>query len=259
MVVVGNRSPLSTGSEGEAEAVMRGSCSMAIDAAMPCLHPRVASPTDLIESMNLSLTPNNWKICGGLTPAPWPTPLRPFTTPSAQRGFCTIPACIASFRHLAPMLGYAATIKIRGSAPPASPAAYPDRHRVVGLYQFAANAARGCRAGRIDHPGRPRFALGAVHINILRRSTVSARSPTAPCATSGGGKLGFQLFTGSVSVSHAYVHIVEFGTPVEVGGLKIHSGDLIHGDLHGVQSIPLDLAAENSRSGGSESSPRNRN
>ena len=47
-----------------------------------------------------------------------------------------------------------------------------------------------------------------------------------------------------MSVSHAYTHIVEFGTPVEVDGLKIHSGDLLHGDLHGVQSIPLGIAAQ---------------
>jgi regulator of RNase E activity RraA len=56
--------------------------------------------------------------------------------------------------------------------------------------------------------------------------------------------LGFQLFTGSVSVSHAYVHIVEFGTPIEIGGLKIQSGDLLHGDQHGVQSVPQDIAAQ---------------
>jgi regulator of RNase E activity RraA len=37
---------------------------------------------------------------------------------------------------------------------------------------------------------------------------------------------------------------VEFGTPVEIGGLKIQSGDLLHGDLHGVQSIPSDIAAK---------------
>ena len=53
---------------------------------------------------------------------------------------------------------------------------------------------------------------------------------------------GFHYFAGSVTVSHAYVHIVEVGTPVEVGGLKIQSGDLLHGDLHGVQSIPLPIA-----------------
>jgi regulator of RNase E activity RraA len=57
-------------------------------------------------------------------------------------------------------------------------------------------------------------------------------------------KAGFHLFAGSVSVSHAYIHIVEFGTPVEIGSLKISSGNLLHGDLHGVQSIPLDIAAQ---------------
>ena len=31
---------------------------------------------------------------------------------------------------------------------------------------------------------------------------------------------------------------------VEIGGLKIQSGDLLHGDLHGVQSVPLDIAGQ---------------
>jgi regulator of RNase E activity RraA len=53
---------------------------------------------------------------------------------------------------------------------------------------------------------------------------------------------GFHFFAGSVTVSHAYIHIVEIAQPVQVGGLKIRSGDLLHGDLHGVQSIPLDIA-----------------
>jgi regulator of RNase E activity RraA len=47
-----------------------------------------------------------------------------------------------------------------------------------------------------------------------------------------------------VSVSHAYTHIVEFGTPVEVDGLKVHSGELLHGDQHGVQSIPMSIAGQ---------------
>lgn len=51
-----------------------------------------------------------------------------------------------------------------------------------------------------------------------------------------------QMFAGSVSVSHAYAHVFDFGSPVEVGGLKIRPGDLIHGDRHGVQTIPLEIA-----------------
>jgi 4-hydroxy-4-methyl-2-oxoglutarate aldolase len=56
--------------------------------------------------------------------------------------------------------------------------------------------------------------------------------------------MGFHLFAGSVAVSHAYAHIAEFGVPVEIGGLKILPGDLIHGDLHGVHTIPLSIASE---------------
>ncbi|MGB6075836.1 MAG: hypothetical protein WBG29_09385, partial [Candidatus Acidiferrales bacterium] len=29
---------------------------------------------------------------------------------------------------------------------------------------------------------------------------------------------------------------------VEVGGLQVRPGDLIHGDCHGVQTVPLDIA-----------------
>lgn len=56
--------------------------------------------------------------------------------------------------------------------------------------------------------------------------------------------LGFPLFAGSVAVSHMYAHISEYGTSVEIGGLKTSPGDLIHGDCHGVHVIPLSIAAE---------------
>jgi len=35
-------------------------------------------------------------------------------------------------------------------------------------------------------------------------------------------RLGFQLFARGPAVSHAYAHVVEFGCPVEIGGLKVH-------------------------------------
>jgi regulator of RNase E activity RraA len=58
---------------------------------------------------------------------------------------------------------------------------------------------------------------------------------------------GFHLFAGSVAVSHSYAHIVEFGEPVEIGGLRIASGDLIHGDRHGVLNVPLSVVSALSR------------
>ena len=54
--------------------------------------------------------------------------------------------------------------------------------------------------------------------------------------------LGFQFFAREVSVSHAYVHLVDINVPVTVGGLTVKTGDLIHADKHGVTHIPFELA-----------------
>jgi 4-hydroxy-4-methyl-2-oxoglutarate aldolase len=54
----------------------------------------------------------------------------------------------------------------------------------------------------------------------------------------------FPMFACGVSVSHSYIHMVDFGGPVEICGLAIRSGDLLYADCHGVLSIPIEIAAE---------------
>jgi regulator of RNase E activity RraA len=50
---------------------------------------------------------------------------------------------------------------------------------------------------------------------------------------------GFQMLAGSIAPSHAYVHIVEFGHSVNVHGMQVQSGDLIHADRHGAVVVPV--------------------
>jgi 4-hydroxy-4-methyl-2-oxoglutarate aldolase len=148
------------------------------------------------------------------------------------------------FPQFPPMVGYAATVKIRGSAPPVAGSQYQDRTdwwdyilsvpepRVVVVQDMATKPGTGS-------------LLGAVHVNILRALGCSgAVTNGAVRDLQSAEALQFPLFAGRISVSHAYVHIIEFGTPVEVDGLKVQSGDLLHGDLHGVQSVPVDIAAQ---------------
>jgi 4-hydroxy-4-methyl-2-oxoglutarate aldolase len=45
-----------------------------------------------------------------------------------------------------------------------------------------------------------------------------------------------------VSVSHVYAHIFEFGSHINVGGLEVRPGDLLHGDRHGLLSVPKEIA-----------------
>jgi len=56
--------------------------------------------------------------------------------------------------------------------------------------------------------------------------------------------LGFHFFSSCVTVSHAFVHMIDFGAPVKIGGLVVKPGDLIMGDKHGVISIPHDIARD---------------
>jgi 4-hydroxy-4-methyl-2-oxoglutarate aldolase len=148
------------------------------------------------------------------------------------------------FPRLQPMVGFAATIKIRGSMPPEAGAIYPDRTdwwnyilsvpapRVVVVEDCAARKGEGS-------------LLGAVHTNIVRAlGCVGAVTNGSVRDIPALGSMAFPVFAGSVCVSHAYIHIVDMGGAVEIGGLKIKSGDLLHGDVHGVQSIPIDLVAK---------------
>jgi regulator of RNase E activity RraA len=52
---------------------------------------------------------------------------------------------------------------------------------------------------------------------------------------------GFQMLAGSLSPSHAYTHVEDFGIPVTVHGMKVNSGDLVHADQHGAVVVPLEI------------------
>ena len=56
--------------------------------------------------------------------------------------------------------------------------------------------------------------------------------------------LEFPIWAKSVIVSHAHVHLVDFGTAVRVGGLVVQPGDLLLADRHGVIQIPLEIARD---------------
>jgi regulator of RNase E activity RraA len=98
-----------------------------------------------------------------------------------------------------------------------------------------------------DFDHRPGFGaiFGEIHARICRALGCEA------LITNGAVRdlpeiepLGIQVFSGTVSVSHAYAHIVDFGNHIEIGGLGIKPGDILHGDRHGILSVPPQLVAE---------------
>jgi len=148
------------------------------------------------------------------------------------------------FKSFPPMVGYVATCKVRSADPPVVGSRYVERtdwwKHIVGV-----PAPRVVVIQDVDEqPGTGAF-LGKVHVNVLlAMGCVGAVTNGAARELPGIEASGFQVFAGRIAISRAYVHIVEFGGPVEVGGLKVRPGDLVHGDRHGVITIPQELVPE---------------
>jgi regulator of RNase E activity RraA len=142
------------------------------------------------------------------------------------------------FDDLPPVLGYAVTATIRCSTPPPVGHQYADRTD----WWNAILAMPGPRVVVVqdvdDRPGLGAF-VGEVHANILRALGCVAYVTNGTVRDLPAVRdAGLQAFASGTTPSHAFVHIVGFGSPVEIGGLPIAPGDLLFGDRHGIVSVP---------------------
>jgi len=153
-------------------------------------------------------------------------------------------AVTCRFPQLTPVIGYAVTARMRSSATPVNGKCY---HEHPDFWRYFASIAppQILVIQDADHAPGVGALLGEAWARISRALGCVA------CVTNGAVRdlpgiqaLGFQIFAGNVSVSHAYAHVVDFGDPVEIGGLRISPGDLLHGDLHGLHMIPKSAAGE---------------
>jgi regulator of RNase E activity RraA len=148
------------------------------------------------------------------------------------------------FPELGRMVGYAATATIvaRGAPDPdwagAGNFALYDHVRTVP-------APRIVVVKDLDDPPAHGSLWGEVH------ATIFGALGCVGCVTDGAvrdldeaRRMGFHFFAAGPSVSHAYVRVETVGEPIEIGGLLVAPGDLLHADQHGVLKIPLEIAAE---------------
>jgi len=52
--------------------------------------------------------------------------------------------------------------------------------------------------------------------------------------------MGMKVWSEYVVVSHGHIDVGQANIPIEVGGLVVHPGDILHADCNGVVSIPLE-------------------
>lgn len=146
------------------------------------------------------------------------------------------------FDDFPPLVGYAATVRIRTAEPPMEGDSY--YYRLDWLeHVLSVPQPRVLVVEDLDpQPGLGSF-LGDVHINVLGAlGCIGVVTNGAVRNLPAARERHFQMFAGNLAVSHAFAHVFDFGGPVRVGNLAVRPGDLLHGDRHGIQTVPLEIA-----------------
>ena len=151
------------------------------------------------------------------------------------------PEITCRFPELGVRAGYAATVVVSAQSL-ADGARAVHRHR-YWEYLESVPSPRIVVVHDADEPRAVGAFLGEVNGAIHRGlGCVAAITDGGIRDVSELRSMDLQTFASSVITSAGYMHIVDFGVPVNVGGLQVRSGDLLHVDQHGVVSVPIEVA-----------------
>lgn len=146
------------------------------------------------------------------------------------------------FPELPPTVGYAVTCTVDSTSEGRQGIGFPK------LYELLADAPKPAIVVMQDvGPDR----LHSCHAGEIM-STTMKRLGAVGILTDGGLRdaqevrvLGnFQFFCAGLVVSHGNPICVSVGGEVTISGMRVRMGDLLHGDINGVVSIPEECAAQ---------------
>lgn len=148
------------------------------------------------------------------------------------------------FPEFPPMVGYAVTGRLRSGDPPIAGAYFRDRGDLWSRILESPGPRILVLEDIDDKPGRGAF-VGDMHAAILTAlGCVGYVTNGAARELPSVRNMGMQLFAGNTAVSHAYAHIFDLGAAVTIDGMEVHTGTLLHGDQHGIVTVPTEIAAE---------------
>jgi regulator of RNase E activity RraA len=155
-------------------------------------------------------------------------------------GFIVEPM-VALHHGTAPIVGLARVGTVRAKEPPRGQVA--DR---MAWYEYVANAALPTIVAIQDLDDRMGYGAfwGEVHTNLHRKLGALG------CVTNGSFRdlaasaKNFQIIGGRVGPSHAHIHVVDFGKPVNIFGMQVAHDDVVHADEQGAVVIPADCVKQ---------------
>ena len=159
-------------------------------------------------------------------------------------GFTTRPlVCVRP--QLPAMVGYARTATIR-AAHPASRDGKAMRAHMDAYYAYVAEGGQHPSMMLIQDLDGAQHGYGSFWGEV--NSHLHRGLGAVGCVTDGSVRdlndiaPDFQILADRVGPSHAFVHVVTFGLPVNVSGMGATHDDLIHADQHGAVVIPIEVA-----------------
>ena len=150
-----------------------------------------------------------------------------------------------AFPDLPPIVGYARTARIRAATPPSAGNEDQTAAR-LGYYRYIEAGAGPTVMVMEDIDSTPGYGSwwGEVHSNVHQALGALGVVTSGSVRDLDMIAEGFQLISGSVGPSHAWVQLVDCGGEVNVHGMVTRSGDLVHADRHGAVIIPHDVARD---------------
>jgi len=142
------------------------------------------------------------------------------------------------------IVGYARTAKIAAvKAPTEAPEVIKARR--MAYYKHMADAPMPAVAvvEDTDFPDCVGAYWGEINTTVHKGFGLSGTLTNGVMRDLGDVPTGYPVIAGSIGPSHGFVHVQEIGTQVEVFGMTVTEGDLIHADRHGALVIPEDVIA----------------
>ena len=186
-------------------------------------------PAELLEQLTTIDTPT---VCNALE-----------AVAPKRRGYgYTVEPLVCARPELGAMVGYARTATIRARHP-ADPRPNPGDY-----YDYVDNGGPKPAISVIqdlDGPARGYGSFwGEVNSNIHKGLGCLGVVTDGSVRDLPDVATGFQMLADRVGPSHAFVHVVSFGAAVDVCGMSVGDGDLVHADQHGAVVIPHDVAGQ---------------
>ena len=173
-----------------------------------------------------------------------PTVCNAIEVAQGKRGFSrfTRGTMICSATEGGAMVGFAKTAKIAAVEPPTeNQDIIKERRMNYYRYMSEVDGPMVAVIEDVDYPDCIGAYWGEINTKVHKGFGLSGALTNGVVRDLGDLAEDFPVVAGSVGPSHGFVHVREIDTPVNIFGMTVTPGELIHADRHGAVVIPNEV------------------